>query len=160
VLDFSITFLITVVNVTFLYLVLRKILFKPVTKFMEDRSEKIRRDLESAKLATARAEALEADFNAKILSAKEEGQKIMQQSRDRAKQERDEIIAQAKADAAKIVAASRAELESERREAERLLLGTTADLTIRAASKVLRANIDSEKNRELVEAFLETAGAS
>lgn len=159
-LDFSITFLITVVNVTFLYLVLRKILFKPVTKFMEDRSEKIRRDLESAKLATARAEALEADFNAKILSAKEEGQKIMQQSRDRAKQERDEIIAQAKADAAKIVAASRAELESERREAERLLLGTTADLTIRAASKVLRANIDSEKNRELVEAFLETAGAS
>lgn len=159
-LDFSVTFLITIVNVTFLYLVLRKVLFTPVTKFMEDRSARIQKDLDSAKNTVARAEALEANFNDKMKVAREEGQKIVQTSRDKARQEHDEIIANAKAEAEHIVATTRAALEEERRIAELKLRRDTAELTIRAASKVVRENLDSDKNRKLVESFLETAGAS
>ncbi len=159
-LNFSVTFLITIVNVTFLYLILRKILFKPVTKFMADRSEKIRRDIETARLATARAEALEAEFNEKLKGSRDEGQKIVLAYRERANEEHDRIISQAKAEAARIIAQAKAELDSERRDAERSLKRTTADLAILAASRVVRQNVDAEKNRALIDSFLEeTTGA-
>ena len=159
-LDFSVTFLITVVNVTFLYVVLRKILFKPVTKFMEDRSARIQKDLDSAKNTVARAEALESEYSEKLKASREEGMKIIQAARDKARQEHDEIVAEAKAEAERIVATTRAAIEEERRTATVALRRETADLTIRAATKVVRENLDSERNRKLVESFLETAGVS
>ncbi len=73
-LDFSVTFLLTVVNVTFLYFVLRRVLFKPVTKFMEDRTNAVQKDLDAAKRAATRAEALEAEFAAKMKTVQEESQ--------------------------------------------------------------------------------------
>lgn len=159
-LDFSVTFLITIVNVTFLYLVLRKILFKPVTKFMEDRSARIQKDLDQAKFANARAQALEAEFEEKMKAAREEGQKIVKTLQDKALRERDEIIASAKTEAEKIIAASRTALEEERRNAEETLRKEIAAMSIQAASKVVRENLDSDRNRKLVNAFLETAGVS
>jgi F-type H+-transporting ATPase subunit b len=160
VLEFSVTFLITIVNITFLFLVLRKVLFGRVTKFMEDRSNKIQRDIDLAKFSNERAKALEAEYAEKIKASREEGQRIMQIARDKAEQECASLIAEAKASAEKILSAARAEIEAERLEAERELLKTTADLTIRAASAVLEENIDSDKNRKLVAKFLDSVGVA
>jgi F-type H+-transporting ATPase subunit b len=160
VLDFSVTFFITIVNITFLYLVLKKILFKPVTKFMEDRSNKIQKDIDMAKSANSRAEAREAEFLEKLSKAKEEGQKVIQAAREKAEQEYAAIIAEAKEQAAKIIEASRHELAEDRRSAEIYLQKETANFSIQAASKIIEENLDSEKNRKLVEKFLETVGVA
>ncbi len=159
-LDFSVTFLITIVNVTFLYFVLRRVLFKPVTKFMEDRSNGILKDLDAAKRASLRAEALEAEFAEKMKSVQEESLRILQAAREKAEAERDAIIAKAKAEAAHILRSSLNDLEQERREAELVLRRQTADLSIQAASRILGENIDSDKNRVLVEKFLVSVGVA
>ena len=159
-LDFSVTFLITIVNVTFLYLVLRKVLFGRVTQFMEERSNKIQRDIDLAKMQNERARALEAEYAEKLKTAREDGQRIMQIAREKAEQERAAIIAEAKAEAAKIIKETRDELEAERRDVGRKLLKDTADLTILAATAVLEENMDADKNRKLVEKFLEKVGVA
>lgn len=159
-LEFSVTFLITIVNITFLFLVLRKVLFGRVTKFMEDRSNKIQRDIDLAKLSNERAKALEAEYAEKLKASREEGQRIIQIARDKSEQDRAAIIAEAKEEAARLVSAARAEIEAERRETERDLLKETADLTIKAASAVLAENIDSERNRKMVEKFLDSVGVA
>lgn len=159
-LDFSVTFLITIVNVTFLYLVLRKVLFGRVTQFMEERSNKIQRDIDLAKMQNERARALEAEYAEKLKTAREDGQRIMQIAREKAEQERAAIIAEAKAEAAKIIKETRDELEAERRDVGRKLLKDTADLTILAATAVLEENMDADKNRKLVEQFLEKVGVA
>lgn len=158
-LDFSVTFLITIVNITFLYLVLKRVLFGPVTKFMEERTLKVRRDIDSAKSSQERAAALEAEYGEKIKAIGEETRRILQASRERARQDGDAIVAEAKAEATRMIAAARAEIESERRDLRRSLMRETADISVLAASHVLRENLDTGKNRELVESFLETAGA-
>jgi F-type H+-transporting ATPase subunit b len=160
VLEFSVTFLITIVNITFLFLVLRKVLFGRVTKFMEDRSNKIQRDIDLAKLSNERAKTLEAEYADKLKASREEGQRIIQIARDKSEQDRAAIIAEAKAEADRIIKAARAEIEAERRETERDLLRETADLTIKAASAVLAENIDSERNRKMVEKFLDSVGVA
>lgn len=158
-LDFSVTFLITIVNITFLYLVLKRVLFVPVTKFMEERTRKVQRDIDSAKSSQERAAALEAEYDAKMKEIGTETQRILQSARERARQDGDSIVAEAKAEAARMIAAARAEIESERRDLRRSLIRETADVSVLAASRVLRENLDTGKNRELVESFLETAGA-
>ena len=40
-LNFSVTFIITAVNILVLFLILRAVLFKPVTKLMADRAKKV-----------------------------------------------------------------------------------------------------------------------
>jgi len=160
VLDFSVTFLITIVNVTFLYLVLRKVLFGRVTQFMEERSNKIQRDIDLAKMQNERAQALEAEYAEKLKASREDGQRIMQIAREKAEQERAAIIAEAKAEAAKIIKETRDELEAERRDVGRKLLKDTADLTILAATAVLEENMDADKNRKLVEKFLDKVGVA
>jgi F-type H+-transporting ATPase subunit b len=160
VLDFGVTFFITLANVTFLFLVLRKILFKPVTKFMADRTEKIKRDIETARNMTARAEALEKQFEEKMQHAREEGQKIIQTAREKAEIESSAIIAKAREDAEKIVSETRQSLAVERSAVERELREETAALTISAASRVIGANLDTEKNRALVKQFIDTVGVA
>ncbi len=159
-LEFSVTFLITVVNITFLFLVLRKVLFGKVTKFMEDRSAKIQRDIDQAKIAHERARSLEAEHAARLQSSRDEGQRILQIAREKAEQERAAIIAEAKEEAGKILMTARAEIAAERREAERALLRDTAELTIKAATAVLEENLDSDRNRKLVEKFLDSVGVA
>jgi F-type H+-transporting ATPase subunit b len=160
VLDFGVTFFITLINVTFLFLVLRKILFKPVTKFMADRTEKIKREIETAKNMTARASALEKQFEEKMQHAREEGQKIIQTAREKAEAESAAIIAKAREDAERIVSDTRRSLADERSAAERELREETAELTISAASRVIAANLDTEKNRALVKQFIDAVGVA
>ena len=52
------TFLVTIVNITVLFLVLRAFLFKPVTKFMEDRTKKVQDSLDQAEKERAQAKGL------------------------------------------------------------------------------------------------------
>lgn len=158
--DFSVTFFITIINLLFLYFVLRRVLFKPVTKFMEDRTARIQNDLDMAKKATARAEALQSEFEGLMKNAQEEGRKIVKMSQDKAHQEYAEIIAQAKAEAAKIIDSSRHNLEEERRHAEKVLRKDASNISIQAASRVIGENLDSDKNRRLVEKFLESIGVA
>ena len=160
VLAFSVTFLITIVNITFLYLVLRKVLFGPVTKFMEARTNKIQKDLEMAKLANQRADALEAEFKEKMKLAREEGDKIIKASREKAEQEYAAILAKAKLDADKVISNSRKALDDELRVAEGFLRKETAEISIKAASKLLEENLDTDKNRKLIEKFIESAGVA
>jgi len=160
VLSFSVTFLITIINVTFLYVILRRILFKPVAKFVQARTEGIRKDLDNAKRASARIEALETEYAEKMKLLQEESLRILQASREKAEAERDAILAKAKADAAHMLRSSQNDLEQERRQAELVLRRETADLSIRAASRILGENIDSDKNRALVEKFLASVGVA
>jgi ATP synthase, F0 subunit b len=160
VLSFSVTFLITVLNLTVLYFVLKRVLFKPVTKFMEDRANRVQRDIDAASQANARAEELKAEYEAKLRGIAEEGQSIIQASREKAKEEAAEILAQAQAQAAKLLETTRESLEEERREVELALRGDLADLSIMAASSVVAANMDSDRNRELVKKFIASVGAA
>jgi len=160
VLNFSVTFFITIVNITFLYLVLRKVLFGRVTKFMAARTERIQQDINQAKFSNDRAKALEEEWTVKLEGFREEGQRILQLNREKAAKERAAVLEAAKVEAARLIAAAREEIALERREAERELLGYAADLTIEAATAVLGETVDSERNRALVAKFLDSTGVA
>jgi len=87
VLNFTVTFFITIVNFLVLYLVLRKLLFKPVTNFMDARAKKIKDALSDAAIMKGQAEELAARYEGLMAKADAEAERLVKEGEDRAREE-------------------------------------------------------------------------
>jgi F-type H+-transporting ATPase subunit b len=144
----------TVANVLILFVLLRIFLFKPLNKIINERTQSIQNDIDSAKKAKSEAEELKEQYESTIGDAKEEAKNIIMKAHEDAESERDAIIKKAHEDAEQKVAEADKEIESERKKVLRQAQSEIADLAIEAASKIVGANVDDEKNRRLVDEFL------
>ena len=144
----------TVFNVLLLFVLLRIFLFKPINKMLDDRTQAIQKDYDDAERARKEAEELKAQYDSSISEAKEEAARIIRNAHDEAENERTAIIRKSHEEAESIVAAAGETIENERRRVIRQAHSEIADLAIEAASKIVAANVDDEKNRRLVDEFL------
>lgn len=158
--NFGPTFLWVIVNLIILYIILRKILFKPVTEFMENRSFSIKSDLESAAQSKAEAEQLKQKHMQKLLSAGDESEQILNTARQRAQKEYEDILNAAYREAEGIIAKAEKSIADKREEMFKELRNEIINLALIAASKVIEANMDTEINRALVDKFIEEEGAA
>jgi F-type H+-transporting ATPase subunit b len=139
---------------------MKKFLFGKLGVFMQKRAAQIEGAIEKGDSLRREGEALLTKYEDMLESAKDEGKRIIDGARARAASEYDKLIAEAKKDASIII--TKAREDADRREGELLreIKEKAASLAIAAASKVLEANMDSERNRELVERFLHREGVA
>lgn len=143
-----------VFNTIVLFVLLRIFLFKPINKMMNDRTQSIQKDIDDAQKAKAEAEELKQQYSDSISEAKEEANRIIMKAHDDAETERANIIQRSHEEADQIVSAASETIENERRRVLQQAQSQIADLAIEAASKIVSANLDDEKNRRLVDEFL------
>lgn len=141
-------------NVLILFVILRIFLFKPVNKIMNERTRSVQDDIDSAKKAREDAEELKEQYENTISEAKEEAKNIIMKAHEDAESERAAIIKKSHEEAEQIVAEADKTIENERKRIIRQAQSEIADLAIEAASKIVSANVDDEKNRRLVDEFL------
>jgi F-type H+-transporting ATPase subunit b len=154
------TFIFALINLAILYFILKKILFVPVTKFMENRTKSIENNIQSAMNKKAEAESLKIEYENQLLNAKEQADVILKDASGRAAREYESIIAQAKEESQGLIDRTRADIENERRQMLKEVRNEVASLALAAASKIIEANMDNEKNRSLVEKFINEEGAA
>jgi len=159
-LNFGPTFIWVIVNLIILYIVLRKVLFKRVTEMMENRTNSIKNDLDSAQKAKADAALLKQEYEDKLKSARIEADNILNASRERAEAEYSLIIEKARTESEDILAKARKQIENERGQMMKEVKNQVASLALAAASKVLEANMDTESNSILVQKFIDEEGAA
>lgn len=143
-----------VVNFFILLTLLSIVLYRPMTRMLRERSERIAKGLSDAEAAGKRAAQAEADYQKRLEEARREAQAIVTQAQETAEKERQAIIARAQAEAQELRARSQEEIERERREALAALQVRVADLAIDAAGKVLERAVDDSSHRQLVRDFL------
>lgn len=143
-----------VLNILILFVLLRIFLFKPINKMMDDRTQSIQKDIDDAAKAKEEAESLKQQYADSIGEAKEEAGRILREAHETAENERAAILNRSHEEADKIVSAAGESIENERRRVIQQAHAQIADLAIEAASKVVSANLDDEKNRKLVDEFL------
>lgn len=148
------TLFFTVLNILILYFILKKILFKPVSKYMNDRSNKIKEALDMAEDAKKKVEDMEKEHQARLKEVKEQGVLIMDTYKKKAENEYNSIITKAKEDAEVMIKNARSELEVEKEKLMRDIKGEVAELVLAASKKVLNKNIDEKASKELVSEFI------
>lgn len=147
-------------NFLILFLILKKILWKPVMNYMDQRSQEVADTIESADKANAEAQELRAQYEAQLKTAKADGQKIIDEMTERANNIYNSTVAKAEQESRDIIA--RAKEDSER-EHQKILQDSKAEiagLALAAASKVMSANMDNEANRKIIDKFLEETGVA
>ncbi|MDR0589372.1 MAG: F0F1 ATP synthase subunit B [Spirochaetaceae bacterium] len=158
-LDFSwVTFVVTLLNIGILYFILRAILFKPVTQFMEKRTKKIAGDIEQVEQDKNRAKALLRQYEDTLNQARDEADRIIKNARESAREQADGIVAQGKVQAEAIIANARQQIEAEREAAMVKFKAEAAALVLSAASRLLRRELTQEDSRNQAALLLRELG--
>ena len=158
-LDFSVTFIITIINIAILFLVMRKILFKPVTKFMADRAARIQASIDQAERDKTVAKEILQMYEKKMSNAEADAQEILKTARADAGKEAERIIAGGKAEAENIIANTRKNLEAERRAAMAKFKLEASALVIAASAKLAARDLSGDDNRRYVNMLLDELAA-
>lgn len=154
-LNVDLTFVWMALNLLILFLFLRKFLFGRVTKFMDDRTAKIEADMEQGAKDKAEGEAYRQEHESLLKNAETERSRILEAARQKSALQYDEAVTGARAEAARLVAAASDSAQREKEKAMQGMRDEVASLALAAASKVMAANMDTEKNRALVDSMLD-----
>ena len=138
------------------FFVLAKWGFPMITDSIQKRADRINKSIRQAKEAEERLRNLASEQAAIIEEASKEQTRILKE----AASARDKIIEQAKAqahdEASKILDQARVQIAAEKESAMRDVRKEVALLSVSVAEKVLRKDLDSEKNSsELVSRFVD-----
>ena len=149
-----------IVNFLLLLYLLNRFLFKRVFALLEERQTKIGKGLEDAEVAARDRELARAEREAAVAEARKEAATLIASANKIATDTRDEILADARADAEKVTERAREEINAEKEKAMAELRAQVADLALEAAGKLVRSDMNATTQRRLVEEFLaETSSA-
>jgi F-type H+-transporting ATPase subunit b len=147
VLNFGVTFLITIVNLLILFLVLRKLLFKPVTSFMEARAKKIKDSLSDAAIMKGQAQEMAARYEELMAKADEEAERLVKDGEERAKAEAKALVEKAQAEAVEARRRGEEAAELEREKARQELVADIAVLAAEVAGRLVGREAVAEDAR-------------
>jgi F-type H+-transporting ATPase subunit b len=147
VLNFTVTFFITIANFLVLFLILRKMLFKPVTSFMDARAKKIKDSLAEAQILRGDAEEKAARYESLMAGAEAEAERIVKEGEERAREEAKALLEKAQAEAAAARRRGEEAAEREREKARQELAGDIAAYAAEVAGKLVGREARAEDAR-------------
>ena len=151
---------LTAIAVFFLFLAMSYLLFNPTRDLLKRRQERIQNDLDSAKQDKNDAAALKQQYDDKIRHAQRDADVILSNARKKAVANEEQIIANAKSEASRIVRQAASEAELEKQKAADDVKTQIIDVATLLAGKVVAANIDTNVQNSLVEETLREVGES
>jgi len=158
-LDFTVTFLITIINITILFLILRAVLFKPVTKFMADRTKRVQDTIEQAQKDEEAANKLLAEYEAKLKNAEAQVHEILKVAHQDAERQVQTIIDEGQRSVQDMTAAALKQIEMERQAAFAKFKLEAAALIIAVSAKLAAKDFSGDDNRRYVTMLLDELSA-
>ncbi len=156
--EISWTFVFQIANTLILFFILKKLLFKPVSEFMEKRKAEIAGSIKEAEMKNEEAEKYKSEYITKIEASQEEGRQIIKDAARKAEARADEIIKAAEKEAVEIKQRAELDIQREKEKAINVLKEDIASLAMLAASKVVKEDLDGDKHNTLVRKFIDEVG--
>ncbi|MGH7376776.1 MAG: F0F1 ATP synthase subunit B, partial [Candidatus Methylomirabilales bacterium] len=131
------TLLLQLVNFLILVAILYKFLFKPLTGFMAQRAEGIKRSLSEAEEARRAAARTMEEYSAKLVAAQKESEAVRARMEQEVAAERQRLLEESREEAARLLEAARVEIGQEVKKAKATLREEAVSLSLAAAEKLL-----------------------
>ena len=152
------TIIFTLINTLIILLLYRFFLHNPVMKILEERKEKIGSEMKAAEDAQAEAEAVKAEYTAKLKESREEAAQIVSAAVKRAGERENQIIAEAQQEAADLKKKAEESIELEKKKAINEIKDQISDIVIMASEKVCEKEISKSDNEALISKFIAEVG--
>lgn len=148
----------TLANTIALFLVMKKFLFKPVMKMIEDRQQEIDDLYTQAGQAKENASAMEQEYKQKLSQATQTGEQIVKEATARGQARQEEIIRQANETADAIRTKAEADVAREKKKALNEAKDELAGLAVDIAGKVVGHSLTENDQSVLVDRFIAELG--
>lgn len=147
-------FTFQIINTIVIFIIVKKLLFKPVMEIINARESEIQLSLSEGERVKKEGYKLKEQYEKEMSQAKEQGQEIIKQATLRATQKEEEIITSAKNEAKAIVDKANKDIAQEKQKAINEIKNDISEIAILAASKVIEKDIDKSKHQELINNFI------
>jgi F-type H+-transporting ATPase subunit b len=142
------------------FFVLRRYAWPVLLAQVEAREKALEDAIESARKDREAASALLAEQQKQLDAARGEAQKFMSDARAASEKVRADMIEHTRTEQGEMLDRARRDIDQEREKAIAQLRREAVELAILGASKAIEENLDSDKNRKLVESYLSSIGTN
>jgi F-type H+-transporting ATPase subunit b len=144
----------TIVIFIILVLILKKYAWGPMLKSLNEREQKIKDSIDKAEYLKQEAEKMLAEHRLMLSKADEESRRIINESKEMAEKLRNDFLTKTNTDAHNLIQQAKSEIEREKISALNTLKDEIANLAVQAASKIIDENLNPDKQKQIVEGFI------
>jgi F-type H+-transporting ATPase subunit b len=149
------TAILTIVNLLVTYFILKRFLFKPILNVLRKRKIEVESELSDAAEKLKLAEEKLTDATGRLSNSNHEAATILTTARSQAEIQRESIMSDAKREIAGMYTRADAEINRMRITMLNDVRDEVADLSVAIASKVIGQAMDDQRQRELIEHFMD-----
>nr|WP_305134882.1 F0F1 ATP synthase subunit B [uncultured Acetatifactor sp.] len=147
-----------IIAIFVLFLIMSYFLFNPARKMLNGRREKIQKELSTAKTAMENAQGLKKEYEDKLKNADKEAENILSEARRKALANENQIVAQAKEEAARILERAHVEAELEKQKMSDDIKREIIFVASLMAGKVVAASVDTSLQNQLIDETIKEMG--
>lgn len=127
-----------------------KFVWPPLMKALDERAKKIADGLAAAERGRAEMQAAEKHVQVELSAARDEGQKRISEAEKRAQLIIEDAKKVASEEAARIIAAAKADAEQQATKAREELRGQVATLAVQGAEQILKREVNASAHADLL----------
>ncbi len=152
------TFLAQICNLMIQLFIFKKFLLKPIKQVIADRKAKADSEIADAQKLRTEAEAMKAEYEQNLQNARTEANQIVATAQKTATARSEEIVGEARAQAAALKQKAEADIAQERKKAVNEVKDEIGGIAMEIASKVVEREISEKDHKDLIDEFIKNVG--
>lgn len=152
------TFLAQICNLMIQLVIFKKLLLNPVKKVIAERKAKADSQIADAEKLRTEAEAMKAEYEQNLQNARTEANQIVAAAQKTAAARSEELLGEARAQAAALKQKAEADIAQERKKAVNEVKDEIGGMAMEIASKVVEREIKEADHQNLIDEFIKNVG--
>ena len=152
------TFLAQICNLMIQLVIFKKLLLNPVKKVIAERKAKADSQIADAQKLRTEAEAMKAEYEQNLQNARTEANQIVAAAQKTATARSEELLGEARAQAAALKQKAEADIAQERKKAVNEVKDEIGGMAMEIASKVVEREIKEADHKDLIDEFIKNVG--
>ena len=152
------TFLAQICNLMIQLVIFTKLLLNPVKKVIAERKAKADSQIADAEKLRTEAEAMKAEYEQNLQNARTEANQIVAAAQKTAAARSEELLGEARAQAAALKQKAEADIAQERKKAVNEVKDEIGGMAMEIASKVVEREIKETDHQDLIDEFIKNVG--
>ena len=152
------TFVAQICNLMIQLVIFKKLLLNPVKKVIAERKAKADSQIADAQKLRTEAEAMKAEYEQNLQNARTEANQIVAAAQKTATARSEELLGEARAQAAALKQKAEADIAQERKKAVNEVKDVIGGMAMEIASKVVEREIREADHKDLIDEFIKNVG--
>ena len=152
------TFVAQICNLMIQLVIFKKLLLNPVKKVIAERKAKADSQIADAQKLRTEAEAMKAEYEQNLQNARTKANQIVAAAQKTATARSEELLGEARAQAAALKQKAEADIAQERKKAVNEVKDEIGGMAMEIASKVVEREIREADHKDLIDEFIKNVG--